>query len=86
MICGRAEVFIVGEDGKPVLIGRASEMQVELEANTPALWSECPLTGQITISYTPSQRMIDFLTDRKFLRLRRQMRAKLRGRNWRNVR
>jgi hypothetical protein len=84
-----SEVFMAQENGTLIKVGNAHNLKMTVEADSSGrfMLSDSQLPCELTISCKPSWPLIEYLTgDYTFGRLRQQMKAKLRGKNWRNVR
>jgi hypothetical protein len=94
-----SEVYVLDQDGKAKLLGVASSLRFEL-GEEPMLPAPAMLSGSVSISFDEFSRqhllriakafglkrkMLYSPREQAFERLRRQMKAKLCGRNWRQV-
>jgi hypothetical protein len=88
-----SEVYVLDQDGKAKLLGVASSLRFEL-GEEPMLPAPAMLSGSVSISFDEFSRQhllriakaFGLPREQAFERLRRQMKAKLCGRNWRQVR
>lgn len=98
--CGHGVLYAVGEDGQAKMIGVTGSLQFDLGAE-PMPPAPATLSGSVSISFKEftrrtlcriakafglKRRDLYSPAELAFERLRRHMKAKLRGKNWRNVR